>query len=510
MLVTPPQSCTTSFDLEPCSYVVRKSDSSAHEIFSLKRHSSFGLGLRERARPRTQQTGFDLRPLDTETRDRMAFDYKAIEAEVGNRDYFPNTNSVAYFDPQSQTIHVNRISKAVFQDALAKGDLPDLRQHLCTLLHEITHWADLVGTTFGRDYLRTVYDALRLLPEINSPGQEEQFYRFIDLHDRTRRLMLSRYYRTVNPSARPHDLKQRWGIQLSAGCEFDTRGRQDLGRPIMFVRFLDNPSGDLVARQPIVVGALLEVNAMWSEMRAAMEIVGAMSEPERTIEQALYDEEIRGYIYDPNLTLYTAPAHLLAHFAQITEIGDAYWLASAVAHIALNLSPDDFDKLVLPQSMQPWAALFDGFKLSQDRGFAFAIICAAASPWSEEQTVSEWLDRALNKAGLGASATILLTALTSARSASVGDDKTLLGSAERYLLSLGERILEIRSAGDTALTPNRVLREKLILPPVFDRNGDLITIAGGIFDIEQFSPAQMHGIAAQLHTWTQNFIGACR
>ena len=278
----------------------------------------------------------------------------------------------------------------------------------------------------------------------------------------------------------------------------------------MFVRFLDNPSGELVARQPIVVGALLEVNAMWSEMSAAMEIIGAMSEPERTIEQSLYDEEIRSYIYNPSLTLYTAPAHLLAYFAQITEVGTAYRLASAVAHIALNLSPDDFDKLILPQSMQPWAVLFDGVKRSQDRGFAFAIICAAAPPWREEQTVTEWLDRALNEAGLGASATILLTALTSARSTSVGDDKTLLGRAERYLLSLGERILEIRSAGDTALTPNRVLREQLVLPPAFDSDGNLITIAGGVFDIEQFSPEQMHGMAAQLHTSSQNFISACR
>lgn len=440
----------------------------------------------------------------------MPLDYKAIEEELGTREYFPNTSSVAYFDPQSQTIHTNKISRAAFQQALATSNLSTLREHLGTMLHEVTHWADLVATRFGREYLRSVYESLRLLPGINSPGQEGEFYHFIDLHDRARRLMLSRYYRTVNPDAQTHDLKRPWGLQLSAGCEFDPSGRQDRERPIVFARFLDNSSGELVARQPIVVGALLEVNAMWSEMRTTMEVIGAMSEPERTVEQAIYERELRGYIYDPRLTLYTAPAHVLAHFAQITEVATAYRLASAVAHIALNLSSRDFEKLRLPKTMQPWAALFHGLKTSQDRGFAYAIICASGSPWREERVDSEWLDQALTETGLDTASAILSASLASARSTTVRDPGSVLGRAERYLLSLGERILEVRSGGDTALTANRVLRERLVVPPAFDTTGDLFTITAGVFDLEQFSPARMHMMAAQLHTWTQNFITACR
>jgi len=304
-------------------------------------------------------------------------------------------------------------------------------------------------------------------------------------------------------------MKKPWSIQLSAGCEFDSNGRLDRARPILFTRFSDQSSGELIARQPIVVGALLEVNAMWSEMKTTLEITGAMSQTDRTIEEAIYEGELRSYIYNPDLTLYTAPAHLLAYFAQITEVFSAYELASTVAHIALNLSSDDFSQLILPEQMQSWTALLDGFKLSQDRGFAYAVISASGSPWQEGQAIKDWVDDALKKAGLGTASDILSTAVASARAASVANIESPLG-AERYLLSLGERVMEIRSTGETALTPNRILRERLAVPPMFDNNGDLFTVAAAHFDMTQFSPEQMHVTAAQLHTWTLNLLSACR
>ena len=52
-------------------------------------------------------------------------------------------------------------------------------------MHEVTHWADLVGTTFGREYLRALYELLQFLPGINASGRESEFHRFIEFHDRT-------------------------------------------------------------------------------------------------------------------------------------------------------------------------------------------------------------------------------------------------------------------------------------------------------------------------------------
>lgn len=440
----------------------------------------------------------------------MPYDYSAIEAVLGKRDHFPNTSSVAYFDLKSQTIHLNKISREAYIQALKDQRIPELRGYLGTMMHEVTHWADLVGTLWGREYLRSVFAALRLLDRINTTGSEAEFYRFVDLHDRTRRLMLDRYFRTVHPSPNPHDHRRPWGIQFSAGREFDPSGRPDTKRPILFTKFLDNADGGQIARQPIVAGSLLEVNAMWSEMCTNFEAISALPDMEKQLEGVMYTRELLGYLYHPDLTLYTAPAHLLAHFARITDVGDAYKLASAVAHVALNMSAADFEKLMPPASMAAWEELFAGFKTSQDRGFAYAVICACGSHWKENDDVREWVDHALDSAGLGSSAAILAAAQASMQGDTVTDPDTSLGRAERYLLSLGELVFNLRSSSGTALTPGRIAHEQLIVPPAFDQDGVLLPLGSAKFDLSQFNPHDLHAASAALHTWTNNFLSACR
>ena len=70
---------------------------------------------------------------------------------------FPNVAMVAYFDPQSQTIQLNDVDSRTFLDAVRREDLIALREDAGTIFHEVTHWADTVGTVWGRSYLATVY-----------------------------------------------------------------------------------------------------------------------------------------------------------------------------------------------------------------------------------------------------------------------------------------------------------------------------------------------------------------
>jgi hypothetical protein len=437
------------------------------------------------------------------------YNYRNVEGSLGKRDYFPNTSTEAYFDPQSQTIHLNRISGNDFSDAIAHRHFSMLRTYLSAMLHEITHWADLVGTLWGREYLRTVYDALRLLPETKTPGREQDFYKFIDLHDRNRRLMLSDYYRTVHPDPKAHDHIHPWGIQFSAGREFNAQGYLDDTRPILFTLFLDNPSGERIARQPIVAGALLEVNAVWSEIETSLEVISAMPVPERDLERRIFRNERLRSLYQPDLTLYTAPTHLLAQYTSTTDVIMAYELASKVSHVVLNLSEADFERITPPVMMTPWNGLFDAFRKSRDRGFAYAVICACSSKWIDGRVIDEWLDEALATAGLGSAASIIATAHSQMKGDVVANETGLLGIAERYLLSLGERVLDIRSA-NAALTPTRIENEQVPTPPMFDSNGDILSLAPKLFDTGRFQVQELHQAAAELHTWTLNLNSACR
>jgi hypothetical protein len=200
----------------------------------------------------------------------------------------------------------------------------------------------------------------------------------------------------------------------------------------------------------------------------------------------------------------------LAQFAGIVNAIDAYRLASAVSHVVLNLDDGDFARLAPPADFEAWSNLFDGFRVSRDRGFAYAVVCACGGRWVEGRDLGEWLDAALAAAGLRSAASITAAALARMRTDVVVDEGNPLGRAERYLLSLGERVLEMRSWGDTALTPSRLDQERLPTPPMFDADGETIQLSPNLFDTSRFSPEAHHLAAARLHTWTLNFLNACR
>ncbi len=156
---------------------------------------------------------------------------------------FPNATTVAYFDPQSQAIQLNDIDFATFLEAVDHGDLVATREDVGTIFHKATHWADTVGTVWGRSYLAAVYGAMRLLERKDDPGAEYEYHRFVTLHDLTRRIQLADYYRVVHADPNPHDVNRPWVIGFSAGREFDARGMVNNERPILFARFLDHDSG---------------------------------------------------------------------------------------------------------------------------------------------------------------------------------------------------------------------------------------------------------------------------
>ena len=100
-----------------------------------------------------------------------------------------------------------------------------------------------------------------------------------------------------------------------------------------------------------------------------------------------------------------------------------------------------FREAAPPADFEAWSNLFDGFRASRDRGFAYAVVCACGGRWVEGRDVGEWLDAALAAAGLRSAASITASALARMRTDVVVDEGDSLGRAERYLLSLGERAL---------------------------------------------------------------------
>lgn len=424
---------------------------------------------------------------------------------------FPNVKQVARFDPHSQIIILNDIQADDVARAWEGQNVVALRENLATITHEMAHWADTIGTIWGNKYLKNVYSAYELLPDINTPSREFEFYKFMDLHDQARRLSYSEYYHLHFPANRAHHHNHTWRIEFSSGQEFNTAGRVDPSRPILFVRFSDRQTGKPIVRQPLCIAAILETIAMWSELATQTQILALLADDERSAQTYMLNQEFLGRLYTEELTLYTAPVHLLAHFTSITNAALAFQLAALVSLVSLNLVGSHFRDLRPPTTLDVWRERFTNYRRSESIPFAYFVICSNGPKWTPDLSPESWLANALKSSGLPGYSEILGHAVKVLRSDQQAVQREPFRTHQLYLRDIGARWLADRQQRqDASVGMLQLARPELPTPPMFDADGVAFTFAGSTFDQARFDPQLMFDEEAKLHTQIGSFHAGCR
>lgn len=81
----------------------------------------------------------------------------------------------------------------------------------------------------------------------------------------------------------------------------------------------------------------------------------------------------------------------------------------------------------------------------------------------------------------------------------------------RHLIDIGINIHGIRSgARDPTVTMVRVEENQMTVPPIFDADGDILLLSDRFPDRNLWHPVHMYEFEANLNTWLQNFLTACR
>jgi hypothetical protein len=179
---------------------------------------------------------------------------------------FPNQISDGSFTPHSTIVEVGCFQTQRVRDAVEEGNLMPARHDLQVLCHEMTHWFDFFGTVWGREYIGSICRAYRAFER----GVETEFPNIINLFDKDRQVLSPTYYRFSNAPSAPHSKERPWTIDFVSGAEIDPDGSTREDKPIFMVRFGENPSRRTFARQPVSVGALLEVRAIAAEFGTAI------------------------------------------------------------------------------------------------------------------------------------------------------------------------------------------------------------------------------------------------
>lgn len=422
--------------------------------------------------------------------------------------FFPNATTLAEFRPNSLTLHFHKISRAQFAGRVA-GQV-SIRDRLAmeTVAHELMHWSDQISSVWGQKYLIKLFDAYQAMSE----NREEHLYKVVQLFDERRRILLPRYYQFVEDGQNPHSANKPWRIDCTVGKEFDADGRLNDAAPLIFVNFGDHDLGQRLARQPISVGALLEIKATWAELLAGISAVAAAPEGEDKVEFDLWKRERLEALYHPELTVYTAPVHLFANCVGVTDAFRAYERGSILASVALNLTDELFDVLRHPPSFADIGARQSALIQARNRGYAFAAMAAHASAVKFELATSQWLAEVLRNSGLPGYDNIMKVVFARLDALSRGlPVRNSMDNVRDYLFEVGRnRFLSLAATPFSGDLFNPLGDLAGPMPPMFDCNGELFHIGDQVLNPAWFNAEAMHLAELDLNEFTNNFLQGCR
>lgn len=428
-----------------------------------------------------------------------------MEQRKQQTSFFPNQIAMGSFAPHSTLVEVGCFRTADVRDALARQDLMHVRKDIQVLCHEMTHWFDFFGTLWGREYIGDICRAYRAFDR----GTEAEFPKIVRLFDVDRSVLSPTYYRFTNAPTVAHTAARPWSIDYVTGAEIDPDGAIREDRPILMARFGENPSRRTFARQPLSVGALLEVRAIASEVEAAINAINThREEGPRMVEMSLANKEFNDLAYDHELIEYNTAAHILSVQAGTQEMFLTARLAAALAYIALNLKPSHFQRIKIPAAFSPFGNRNRAFKKRQDRGYAFAAMVFNGGAYAGDE--AEYIERCVASANLGTPAGIIEAAADEMRSPiwfSGGNSITAHFFRES---AMSRHILEAHSEFPLYRLTLQSLITKLrtVCPPFLDSEANFVEFNEG--RIDEYQPEMMHGAAHALRGYTRNLLTGCR
>lgn len=372
-----------------------------------------------------------------------------------SRQILPETHTLGALDPHNLAIELAVTTEAGLAASLGHGTD---NQPVQILAHELCHWIDLVGSVWGQDYLDSVFAALDQAAAPNTDGLES-YPTMLHLFDRDRSILFPSYYKIFNPAAHTTSDRYPWALSGSSGLWITPSGTLDQSRPILFVQFSEDIDGALVARQPMTVGALLELRATAAEIVTFAHWLAEQSADEQIVARRLFRRTRIATFYDPSFTTYSVAAHLLSVKTGNQDFVTTCLNGAILADLCLNVVPEAFQRLQHPKEFREFPPQrLDAFKLIQDRGYLFACLAIFAQESGTTSLDAGTIAALVAQIGLGSPDDIYNAAehLFEQRLASVSPLRDAdLSRIRMELTRMGLRILRWRRQQFAGIVPVR-------------------------------------------------------
>ncbi|MFW1433722.1 hypothetical protein ACEV94_22650 [Vibrio parahaemolyticus] len=248
------------------------------------------------------------------------------------------------------------------------------------LNHEVKHWYDAHSTLWGLELLSSIYARRNDLIEAEKSGIGTDLSHFnlqMKLKDSIDLIKFPEYYSTLGQE---YDAAKPWRFSPSFGTLFSKNGTPS-DRNICFTRFTD-ARGNLIARVPFSLCALLEASAVSQEINTKVALINSIPNPvSRALERNKLEQSTVNELYDENLVEYSVVAHKVANSFGLRDAIEAYVISAKLVRFTLNL-PFSFVQQLEPQKLlsKQFEVFFQPYKNAlsfHDYGAIFSLLVDA-------------------------------------------------------------------------------------------------------------------------------------
>lgn len=348
--------------------------------------------------------------------------------------------AAATYDPRSQIIILHDYEGSDFQ-AVESGDVEKKAKFASLVIHEFTHWIDHVSTLWGQRNLSAWLGGLAAWKS----GNEANYPAVIRARHEMKAMKYAQYFKSVEISDVAAASKGRpWRGAYSIGTAFDHVGAPNPDHPILFTRFWT--FGRIpIARVPMSVGSLLELNAVRSQMDVELLAFAQAFAAHDLVECKLQEQAIqRKYLdllYSVDHVDYSVAAHCIANSISNSDIVEAYTRGNRLAEIAMNLTRENMDKLCLPGRFNSLPEAHARFLKQHDVGYAYWCLCLHA-PDDLSLPLDQWVATTLENAQLPALPNLISDALEEMDALAATAPPGMAGERFSELAAYGKAVFE--------------------------------------------------------------------
>lgn len=258
---------------------------------------------------------------------------------------FPNLSTIASYNTMSQTIELSDINRSDLEQFISNPITLDTVEKFCTLSHEINHYFDNISTLRGVNMLASLFNAYNSIHR--DTQTEDNMWRVVNYNRHIRGMKFEDYYKVVEKEVIDPDYRS-WSFMQTIGSRYNYEGIPNVNKPIIFNRFYYK--NEYVARMPISIESLWESNSIAIELELKSKLINILIDPvEKLIEENRFIKDVKEWVYDTEMLIYSNIAHLVAKDLIITgNIMETFIFTKKLSSLCLNLPDKYYSKIRIP------------------------------------------------------------------------------------------------------------------------------------------------------------------